>query len=314
VPPEQVGALLHEHDLLAHASRSETFGMTLIEAIATQTPVLAARSDGPAETLAGLDHVAGQLFEVTDDPDVIVAAYRRLAEVWPGLDLAAAREQLRERYGREAVGARLREIYREVLAAPVPAAEPVEAPVEPAGADRITVVAIDQPGSRRTREFVAEARARGYGVDLITADPGAAEFDPGVRVHSVGAAERRRISRRLVDGLVTGGPRRALGLLRAGTRSLPSPLPEALAITAQRGHRRVADKFNRKVYGRYYAVVRPRILWRITRRQVLPSLDLSRTRRIVVQGVPGVTIGWGLARQDPSISVGTDLTLPPTDQ
>jgi hypothetical protein len=201
-----------------------------------------------------------------------------------------------------------------VLAGPVPAAEPVEAPVEPAGADRITVVAIDQPGSRRTREFVAEARARGYGVDLITADPGAAEFDPGVRVHSVGAAERRRISRRLVDGLVTGGPRRALGLLRAGTRSLPSPLPEALAITAQRGHRRVADKFNRKVYGRYYAVVRPRILWRITRRQVLPSLDLSRTRRIVVQGVPGVTIGWGLARQDPSISVGTDLTLPPTDQ
>ena len=311
VLPDQVSALLHEHDLLAHASRSETFGMTLIEAIATQTPVLAARSDGPAETLAGLDHVAGQLFEVTDDPDAIVAAYRRLVEAWPGLDLAAARRQLRERYGREAVGARLRDVYREVLAAP--REQPVERHEEPVG-DRITVVAIDQPGSRRTREFVAEARARGYGVDLITADPSGLAFDHGVRVHAIGGDERRRIPRRLVDGLVTGGPRWALGFLRARTRSLPSPLPEALAITAQRGHKRVAGRFDRRVYGRYYAVVRPRILWRITRRRVLPSLDLSRTRRVVVNGATGITIGWGLARQDPSIPVGTDLTLPPTDR
>ncbi|MEV6487852.1 glycosyltransferase family 4 protein [Actinoplanes sp. NPDC051633] len=305
VAPDEVGALLHEHDVLTHASRSETFGITLIEAIATQTPVLAARSEGPAETLAGLDHVAGQLFEPTDDPDAIVAAYRKLAEAWPRLDLAAARERLRTRYGREAVGAQLREIYREepVLAGPATEAEPVRD-------DRITVVAIDQPGNRRAREFVTEARRRGYGVDLITAEPEPGQFDAGVRVHAIGADERRRAGRRLVEGLVTAVPRRALRLVRAGTRKLSSPLPEALAITAERGHRRVADKITKRVYGKYYAVVRPRILWRITRRRVLPSLDLSRTRRVVVHGAPGVTIGWGLARRNPAMSVGTDLTLP----
>jgi hypothetical protein len=31
---------------------------------------------------------------------------------------------------------------------------------------------------------------------------------------------------------------------------------------------------------------------------------------VVVHGAPGVTIGWGLARRNPSMSVGTDLTLP----
>jgi len=311
VRPEEVTALLHEHDLLAHASRSETFGMTIVEAIATQTPVLAARSEGPAETLEGLDHIAGQLFEPTEAPDVIVSAYRKLAAGWDGLDLAAARARLRARFGREAVGDQLREVYREVLAAPPATAAAAPAPdAEAAPAERITVIAIDPPRSRRTRQFVVDARERGYGVDLIAVEAKDWEFDPGVRVLPLGAAERRRVPRRLVDGLLSGGPRRVLGVLRRGTRRLPSPVPEALAITAERGHRKVADRITKRVYGRYYAVVRPRILWRLARREVVPSLDLSRTRRIVVHGLPGVTIGWGLARRNPSISVGTDLTLP----
>jgi hypothetical protein len=306
VLPEEVTALLHGHDLLAHASRSETFGMTVVEAIATGTPVLVARSDGPAETLAGLDHVAGQLFEVTEEPEEIVSAYRKLADEWQRLDLTTARDRLRERYGREAVGAQLLEVYRSAL--PAPADEPVLLTE-----DRIALVAINAP-TKRARQFIADARERGYGVDLITADRDAWPSDPGVRVHGLAAAERRRITRRLVEGLVSGGPRRVLGVLRAGTRTFSSPLPEALAITAERGHKKVADRFTKRVYGRYYAIVRPRILWRITRRRVLPELDMTHTKRIVVHGVPGVTIGWGLARSNPSISVGTDLTLPAPDE
>ncbi|WP_328475935.1 glycosyltransferase family 4 protein [Actinoplanes sp. NBC_00393] len=111
VPPEQVTALLHEHDLLVHASRRETFGMTVVEAVATGTPVLVARSEGPAETLDGIEDLAGALFEPTDDPAVIVAAYRELKARFAALDLAGARTQLLARYGTEAVRAQLRQAY-----------------------------------------------------------------------------------------------------------------------------------------------------------------------------------------------------------
>jgi glycogen(starch) synthase len=111
VPPEQVAALMHEHDLLVHASRLETFGMTVIEAVATGTPVLVARSQGPGETLAGLEHRAGGLFEPTDDPEVIAAAYRELRGRFDSLDLPGARAELLARYGSAAVAARLREVY-----------------------------------------------------------------------------------------------------------------------------------------------------------------------------------------------------------
>lgn len=111
VQPEEVSALLHEHDVLTHASRRETFGMTIVEALATGTPILAALSEGPAETLAGLHDAAGAVFEPTTDPAVIVAAYRRLKARFADLDLAGARDTLNARYGREAVAERLAQAY-----------------------------------------------------------------------------------------------------------------------------------------------------------------------------------------------------------
>jgi glycogen(starch) synthase len=317
VAPEDVAGLMHEHDVVVHASAVETFGMTIVEAVATGTPVLVARSQGPAETLHDLDGVAGVLFDVTDDPAVIAGAYRRLRAQWAGLDLTDARERLRARYGREAVGDQLLEVFREVSQEP-PATRaeevPAELPPPPApGADRIAVVAINPPGSGHTRRYIDAARERGYGIDLIALDPDkwvSYRDDEGVRLHGIGATENRRFSRRLERGLVTTLPRKGLGYLRARSRALPSPMPEALVITAQRAHKKVADEFHKKVYDRWYEAVRPRILWRVTRREVLPQLDKARIRRVVVHGVPGVTIGWRLAKDDPSVPVGTDLTPP----
>ena len=192
VIPEEVAGLMHEHDVLTHASGVETFGMTIVEAVATGTPVLVARSQGPAETLHDLDGVAGVLFDVTEDPEAIVAAYRRLRAGWSGLDLARARERLRARYGREAVGARLREVYREVAQEP-PATRPEEGPLEPPP-----------------------------------------------------EADNRRSIRRLKHGLVTTLPGWGLGYLRARSRKLSSPRPEAWVITAQRAHLVLAGWFDRK--------------------------------------------------------------------
>jgi len=107
VDPDQVPALLHAHDLLIHPSRWETFGMTVIEAVAAGTPVLATRCGGPEETLAGLEGVAGALIDVSDDPGVIAEGYRALAAQVGTLDLDRARAELDSRYGPAAVGARL---------------------------------------------------------------------------------------------------------------------------------------------------------------------------------------------------------------
>jgi glycosyltransferase involved in cell wall biosynthesis len=123
VSPDQVTALLHDHDLLVHASRRETFGMTVVEAVATGTPVLVARSQGPAETLAGLADRAGVLVEPSADPAVLVAGFRRLEGIFGSLDLAGARAVLRDRYGSAAVAAQLHRAYESsgaISAATVP--------------------------------------------------------------------------------------------------------------------------------------------------------------------------------------------------
>lgn len=105
VLPDRALQLMREHDLLIHPSRLETFGMTIIEAIAAGTPVLVTRCGGPEETLAGIEEAAGGLIDVTDDPDTIADGYRRLRDRFPHqVDLAHARSTLVSRYGYDAVG------------------------------------------------------------------------------------------------------------------------------------------------------------------------------------------------------------------
>jgi glycogen synthase len=111
VGPDEVFPLYHEHDLLVHASRYETFGMTVIEAIAAGLPVLVTRCGGPEETLRGLEQRAGALVDVGEGPLELVRGYRGLAARVDALDLAAAREELTGRYGYRAVGAALHALY-----------------------------------------------------------------------------------------------------------------------------------------------------------------------------------------------------------
>ncbi len=111
VPPQRVFEFLHAHDLLVHPSKSETFGMTVVEAVGSGMPVLVTRCGGPQETLADLDGVAGLLIDVSDDPEVIVEGYRRLTRQMTRLDAARGRAALIERYGTRAVAARLTAVY-----------------------------------------------------------------------------------------------------------------------------------------------------------------------------------------------------------
>ena len=103
VPNEQVPGLLHRHDLLVHPSSLETFGMTTVEAVASGLPVLVTASGGPDETLAGIEHQAGEVVPVADGTVELVAGYRRLAARLDELDPVGARAAIESRYGPAAV-------------------------------------------------------------------------------------------------------------------------------------------------------------------------------------------------------------------
>jgi glycosyltransferase involved in cell wall biosynthesis len=86
-PNTELPAVFHEADILANPSISEAFGMTIVEAMASGTPVVATRVGGMTEIVG--DESAGLLVP-PNDVDALAAALERLAT-----DTA-----LRERVGR----------------------------------------------------------------------------------------------------------------------------------------------------------------------------------------------------------------------
>jgi glycosyltransferase involved in cell wall biosynthesis len=104
VPPDEALRLMHEHDVLVHPSRYETFGVVVVEAVAAGMPVIVTRCGGPEQTLAGIESDAGELIDVEESSDAIVAGFRRLRDRFPaGIDLGVARHALAERFGYQAV-------------------------------------------------------------------------------------------------------------------------------------------------------------------------------------------------------------------
>lgn len=109
-PREAVRAEMHKADALILPSRTETFGVVLVEALATGLPVVATRSGGPQDIVGS---EVGYLVEV-DDPagmaDAVVEL-RRNREMWHDRG-AAIREHARRRFGQQAVTDRIIEVYQ----------------------------------------------------------------------------------------------------------------------------------------------------------------------------------------------------------
>lgn len=98
-------------DLSVLPSRSEGFGVALIEAMATGLPVVATRSGGP-DGIVGPD--LGELVE-PDDVGALAAGIGRAVERLPHFDRRAIAEHTAARYAPEAVAAQLVRLYREIL-------------------------------------------------------------------------------------------------------------------------------------------------------------------------------------------------------
>lgn len=109
---QEVLEALQASDAFVLSSRFETFGVVVVEALATGLPVIATRCGGP-EDIVGADD--GCLVPV-DDVDAMAAAMRKIADDPAGSDRFARRARCRERFGPKAISRRWLDIYAEVLA------------------------------------------------------------------------------------------------------------------------------------------------------------------------------------------------------
>lgn len=108
---EAVLARMEECDAFVLPSRTETFGVVLVEALALGKPVIATRCGGP-ESIVGEDD--GILVPV-DDLQRLTDAMKEMRNQYDRYDPVKLRSSCEERFSERAVTQRLIEMYRQVL-------------------------------------------------------------------------------------------------------------------------------------------------------------------------------------------------------
>jgi glycosyltransferase involved in cell wall biosynthesis len=144
-----VETILAGHDLFALASRSEGFGLALVEAMAAGLPVVSTRTGGPALLVRDGDN--GFLVPPGDAPALAAAMGRLATDPALAARLAEAGRRTAAGYGIAAMRARYHDLYRQIVAgAHAAPAEPraVPGPV-PTEAGRCTTSGIGRAGPMR---------------------------------------------------------------------------------------------------------------------------------------------------------------------
>jgi glycosyltransferase involved in cell wall biosynthesis len=111
---QQVRDTLWRSHALVSASRFETFGLTLAEAMACGRPVIATRSGGPDSFVTP---ETGLLVPV-DDGEALAAAMRRMAAQYDQYDAARIRTYAVDRFSERAITRQLEAVYAGIIARP----------------------------------------------------------------------------------------------------------------------------------------------------------------------------------------------------
>jgi hypothetical protein len=66
-----------------------------------------------------------------------------------------------------------------------------------------------------------------------------------------------------------------------------------------------------KVFSKFYRLLRPYVMWRVTRKQVVRQVDWSAVEQLVICDSHAIPIGWHLAKRHPGLTVGFELDRTP---
>ena len=113
MPRERVAEVLRTSDGFVLASRHESFGVVIIEALATGLPVIATRCGGPE----GIVRTEDGILVPVEDPAALSNAMEAMARGEHTFETATIRRGFEERYASSVVAASLRAVYEDVVRA-----------------------------------------------------------------------------------------------------------------------------------------------------------------------------------------------------
>jgi hypothetical protein len=180
---------------------------------------------------------------------------------------------------------------------------------------KVVVIALNHRRHRAISSEAAWALEHGVEVHLVTVSAEQWPFmDQRVRVHELRQGEGAHPVPRIERLLVFRAPRalftRADAVLARLARTPAKPVASpalALERALRRAYEKLANAFHRKLFVRFYRLLRPYILWRVADRQVLPKVGVSSADQVIVQDAAAITLGWHLARRYPDLDVAFTL-------
>ncbi len=304
VPPDRVPVLMGEADVLVHLAHLETFGLTMVEAVANGLPVVATRSGGPQESLAEavvLDRV--RLVDVGEDVRSVLHAVADLERSLPGGDPVRARAQIERRYSAATAVRRLN-----ALLDGDDAHDPGEVPMTIFG------VSLNPSAQRSLSRMVQALVELGGSAVVATTRPAAfSVFGPAVTVVDLSPIERRFLPHAVERVVVSRLPLRAITVARnvvAGVqRRAPEPLASRLRARVDSANRLMtryatfAASRHPRLYARAYDQISP---WWLARRAwagPLGEIPLDDIDLVVTPDWRATPFAWRFARQRPGIEV-----------
>lgn len=180
---------------------------------------------------------------------------------------------------------------------------------------RIVVIALNTRRALAVGQECAWALDHGAEVHLVTVAAAAwPDLDPRLHVHELRLGEGKLLLPRgervlvfVIPQRIFGGIRKVLGSLD-GTpvRGVARPVLAAVDRT-QAVQKQLADAFHKKLFVKFYALLRPWMLWRVANRRILPELDLPSVDQVVIQDPTAVALGWNIARRHRDLDVAFEL-------
>jgi hypothetical protein len=183
---------------------------------------------------------------------------------------------------------------------------------------RVVMLSLSSARNAAAVDDIMFVLAKGGRVTLVTSDiSGWGEMDPRISVLQLSAQEQAYWALRAERFLVFTMPDLPLRVVRrvvsGVARRSREPVKQILTTSAKRlnrmrrSTRAVSSRFHTWYFMKPYSYVRPWVLWRVARKNVLPRLDISTADQVVVADALATPLGWHIARALPDVAVGFTL-------